>query len=74
MTILFLTRHFSYLRNFESAIRELARRGHKIHLSADREETMGGRGMVMRIAGGVSECHGRMDAHSRAWGLVRTGA
>ena len=50
MTILFLTRHFSYLRNFESAIRELARRGHKIHLSADREETMGGRGMVMRIA------------------------
>lgn len=50
MTILFLARHFSYLRNYESAIRELARRGHTIHLSADREETMGGRAMVERIA------------------------
>ncbi len=50
MKILFLARHFSYLRNFESVIRELARRGHTIRLSADREETMGGRGMVERIA------------------------
>ena len=50
MKILFLARHFSYLRLFESAIRELAKRGHTIHLSADREESMGGRGMVERIA------------------------
>jgi hypothetical protein len=50
MTILFLARHFSYLRNFDSAIRELARRGHTIHLSADREESLGGRAMVERIA------------------------
>ena len=50
MRILFFARHFSYLRNFESAIGELARRGHAIHLSADREETMGGRTMVEQIA------------------------
>ncbi len=50
MKILFLARHFSYLRNFDSAIRELARRGHTLHLSADREESMGGRAMVERIA------------------------
>jgi hypothetical protein len=50
MRILFLARHFSYLRNFESAIRELAARGHSVHLAADREESLGGRAMVDRIA------------------------
>lgn len=48
--ILFLTRHFSYLRLFESAIAELAERGHTIHLSADREESLGGAGLVERLA------------------------
>jgi hypothetical protein len=51
MKILFLARHFSYLRNFDSAIRELAARGHQVHLSADREESLGGKAMVDRIAG-----------------------
>jgi len=50
MKILFLARHFSYLRLFESAIAELAERGHAIHLSADREESMGGAGLVERLA------------------------
>jgi hypothetical protein len=50
MKILFLARHFSYLRLFESAIVELARRGHSIHLSADKEEAMGGTQMVERLA------------------------
>ena len=50
MKILFLARHFSYLRLFESAIVELAARGHVMHLSADREESLGGAGMVERIA------------------------
>jgi hypothetical protein len=50
MKILFLARHFSYLRNFESAIAELAQRGHRIHLSADKEESMGGAAMVERLA------------------------
>ena len=50
MKILFFARHYSYLRLFESGIAELARRGHHIHLSADREESMGGRRMVERLA------------------------
>ncbi len=50
MKILFLARHFSYLRNFESAIGELAERGHQLHLSADKEESMGGTAMVERLA------------------------
>lgn len=50
MKILFLARHFSYLRNFESAIAELASRGHAVHLSADREESLGGARMVERLA------------------------
>jgi len=48
--ILFFARHYSYLRLFESSIAELARRGHALHLSADREEAMGGRRMVERLA------------------------
>ncbi|HEY5616581.1 MAG TPA: hypothetical protein VIK60_01475 [Vicinamibacterales bacterium] len=50
MKILFLARHFSYLRLFESAIAELAERGHVVHLSADREESLGGAGLVERLA------------------------
>jgi len=50
MKILFLARHFSYLRLFESAIAELAERGHVIHLSADREESLGGAKLVERLA------------------------
>ena len=38
MRVLFFARHYAYLRLFESAIAELARRGHEVHLSADREE------------------------------------
>ena len=50
MRILFFARHYSYLRLFESSIAELARRGHELRLSADREESMGGRRMVERLA------------------------
>jgi hypothetical protein len=50
MKILFFARHYSYLRLFEASITELARRGHHLHLSADREEAMGGRRMVERLA------------------------
>ncbi|HEY3093404.1 MAG TPA: hypothetical protein VGJ52_09915 [Vicinamibacterales bacterium] len=50
MKVLFFARHYSYLRLFESGISELARRGHQLHLSADREESMGGRRMVERLA------------------------
>jgi hypothetical protein len=49
MKFLFFARHWSYLRNFESAIAELAARGHTLHLAVDREESLGGRQMVERL-------------------------
>jgi hypothetical protein len=50
LKILFIARHYSYLRLFESAVIELAGRGHTITLAADRDEQLGGRQMVERIA------------------------
>ena len=50
MKILFIARHFTYFRNYETAIAELARRGHQLHLAAEREEDLGGREMVERLA------------------------
>ena len=49
MKILFIARHYSYLRLFESALESLAARGHALTLAADREETLGGRQMIERI-------------------------
>jgi hypothetical protein len=48
--VVFIARHYSYLRLFESAVIALAERGHEVVLAADRVETMGGRRMVERIA------------------------
>ncbi len=69
MKILFIARHYSYLRLFESAIGALAARGHAIVLAADREETLGGRQMVERIAASypnvrLADAPGR---HAGAW-------
>lgn len=50
MKVLFFVRHYSYLRLFEAPIEELARRGHQVHIAADREELMGGRGLIERLA------------------------
>src|SRR5437870_11402108 len=50
MKILFFVRHYSYVRLFEAAITELARRGHQVHVSADREEAMGGRRLAEQLA------------------------
>jgi hypothetical protein len=47
--LLFFARHWSYLRNFESALVELAERGHVVHVAVDREESLGGRQMVARL-------------------------
>jgi hypothetical protein len=67
MKILFIARHFTYFRNYETVIAALARRGHQLHLAAEREEDLGGREMVERLArehGGVSFgwAPGREDA------------
>jgi hypothetical protein len=48
--IVFIARHFSYLRLFESVIAALAARGHEILLAAEQDEKMGGRGLVERLA------------------------
>jgi hypothetical protein len=50
MKVLFIARHFTYFRNFESVIAALAERGHQVHLAADREEALGGRELVERLA------------------------
>jgi len=50
--ILFLARHYTYFRNFEGAIRDLAARGHRLHLAVDRED---GQAIVERLA---RECPG----------------
>lgn len=50
MKILFIARHFTYFRNFDSVIAELAERGHRVHLAADRDEESGGRDLVDRLA------------------------
>ena len=50
MRVLFIARHFTYFRSFESVIEELARRGHSVHLAADREEAQGGQHLVERLA------------------------
>ena len=69
MKVLFIARHYSYLRLFESAIVELARRGHEVVLAADREEALGGRQMVARIAAAHPNVR-LLDApgrHAGAW-------
>jgi hypothetical protein len=50
MTVLFVARHFTYFRNFESVVAAMAARGHRVHLAADREEALGGRELVDRLA------------------------
>ena len=50
MNILFIARHFTYFRNYESVIVSLAERGHRVHLAAEKEEELGGRDMVERLA------------------------
>ena len=46
MRILFLGRHFTYFRNFESVLRELAARGHHLHLAVEQDESLGGTKLV----------------------------
>ena len=50
MRILFAALHLAHFRNFESAIRELARRGHHVHLTGDEPEALGGEDLARRLA------------------------
>jgi hypothetical protein len=49
MKILFLARHFTYFRNFESVLRELASRGHQLHLAVEQDESFGGTKLVSSL-------------------------
>jgi hypothetical protein len=47
LKILFAALHYGYFRNLESVVDELARRGHDIHLTAERPDSaLAGRSIV----------------------------
>jgi hypothetical protein len=50
MKVLFAALHLASYRNFESAIRELAQRGHQVHLTADEPESLGGQELAERLS------------------------
>src|SRR5919108_4274298 len=50
MKVLFAALHLAHFRNFESAIRELAARGHQVHLTGDEPESLGGQQLAERLA------------------------
>ncbi len=51
MKILFAALHYGYFRNLESVVEELARRGHDIHLTAERQDSaLVGHSIVERLA------------------------
>jgi hypothetical protein len=48
--ILFLGRHYTYFRNFESVIATLAERGHDVHAAVEHSDALGGRAMIEALA------------------------
>jgi hypothetical protein len=50
MKVLFAALHLAHFRNFDSVIRELAARGHQVHISGEEPEALGGRELVDRLA------------------------
>ena len=55
MKLLFIARHFTYFRNYDSVLRMLAERGHAIHLAVEKEEQLGGRAAFEAL---TRECPG----------------
>src|ERR1043166_5656672 len=68
MKLLFLARHWSYLRNFESAVAERAARGHHVHMAVDVEEALGGRQMIERLVARYPDRLSMSNAPDRAVG------
>ena len=50
MKVLFAALHHAYYRNFDSVVRELVARGHRVHLAAEEPESLGGQGLAERLA------------------------
>jgi hypothetical protein len=68
MKILFFGRRFTYFRNFDTVLRELAARGHVIHLAVDRETDEGRRfvdGLIAEFPDNITVgvAPGRADEH-----------
>ncbi|MGE3401314.1 MAG: hypothetical protein AB7K63_01925 [Vicinamibacterales bacterium] len=55
MNILFVARTCAYFRNYDLALRELAARGHSVHLAVAKGDSFGGREAVETL---VRECPG----------------
>jgi hypothetical protein len=68
MKLLFFARHWSYLRNFESAIEALAEQGHRVHMAVDVEEALGGRQMIERLVARYPQTLSMGNAPGRAPG------
>jgi hypothetical protein len=49
MKLLFIARHVTYYRNYDSVLRELAERGHRIHLAVEQDDKAGGRRAVEQL-------------------------
>ena len=69
MRILFAALHYGYFRNLESVVDELARRGHDVHLTAERRDSaLGGRDIVERLAARhATVTFGMMPRRERAY-------
>jgi hypothetical protein len=51
MRLLFSLNNFGFLRNFEPALRQLAARGHDVHLLAERKDSVGGTRTIDNLVG-----------------------
>jgi hypothetical protein len=71
MKILFIMRHHTYVRNYDAALQELARRGHQVHLAMEieRQEGMDAVKALAREWPGIT--HGRVpEPIVDTWSLV----
>src|SRR5688572_89409 len=50
MKVLFAALHHAQFRNFDSVVRELAARGHQVHLTSEETESLGGRQLLEQLA------------------------
>ena len=50
MKVLFAALHHAQFRNFDSVVRELARRGHQVHLTSEEPESLGGQQLLDQLA------------------------
>src|SRR4051812_31910619 len=49
MKILFVSRHCGYFRYYDSVLRELAHRGHHVHLAVEKGESLGNEAVIQKL-------------------------